>query len=306
MARALLWRLAVLGLFALAGYTAYLDFRIRSEFEGKRWSLPAHVFARPLELYPGRALDSRQLERELALLGYRESISGQAPGSYSVRDGRYRLHTRGFRFADGEEPARHLTVEIRAGRVARMVGAELARLEPARIGGIYPRRNEDRVLVRLDEVPERLVDALIAVEDRAFYRHAGLAPLSILRAMWANLRAGRVVQGGSTLTQQLVKNFFLSNERTLARKASEAIMALLLEWHYDKNDILEAYLNEVYLGQDGRRAIHGLGLASRFYFGRRPRQLELPQIALLVGMIKGPSYYNPRRHPERARQRRGL
>ena len=146
----------------------------------------------------------------------------------------------------------------------------------------------------------------MAVEDRNFYEHVGVAPLSIGRAMLANLRAGEIVQGGSTLTQQLVKNFFLSREQTLVRKANEALMAILLELHYEKDDILETYLNEVYLGQAGTRSINGFGLASQFYFGESLMNLDVHQIALLVGMVKGPSYYNPRRNPEQATARRNL
>jgi penicillin-binding protein 1B len=151
-----------------------------------------------------------------------------------------------------------------------------------------------------------LIQALIAVEDRHFYSHLGVSPRGIARAMWTNLRAGQVVQGGSTLTQQLVKNYFLTSERSLGRKLMEAPMAMLLELHYSKQEILEAYLNEVYLGQAGSRAIHGFGLASRYYFGRPLESLSVEQLALLAGLVKGPSYYDPRRHPERAKQRRDL
>jgi penicillin-binding protein 1B len=146
----------------------------------------------------------------------------------------------------------------------------------------------------------------MAVEDRNFYDHFGIAPLSIGRAMLANIRAGRIVQGGSTLTQQLVKNLFLTRDQTLLRKANEALMSVLLELHYEKDDILETYLNEVYLGQAGTRSIHGFGLASQFYFGQSLQDLDVHQIALLVGMVKGASYYNPRRNPERATERRNL
>ncbi|MBC7185340.1 MAG: transglycosylase domain-containing protein, partial [Marinobacter sp.] len=184
--------------------------------------------------------------------------------------------------------------------------APIIRLEPARIGGIYPAHKEDRVLVQLDQVPALLPATLMAVEDRNFYDHFGIAPLSIGRAMLANIRAGRIVQGGSTLTQQLVKNLFLTRDQTLLRKANEALMSVLLELHYEKDVILETYLNEVYLGQAGTRSIHGFGLASQFYFGQSLRDLDVHQIALLVGMVKGASYYNPRRNPERATERRNL
>jgi penicillin-binding protein 1B len=181
---------------------------------------------------------------------------------------------------------------------------DLARLEPAEIASIYPLQKEDRTLVRIEEVPPLLVTGLQAVEDRNFKHHPGLDLRGISRAVLANLKAGRAVQGGSTLTQQLVKNYFLSDERSLVRKFNEAIMALLLELHYDKGEILEAYINEVFLGQQGAYAVHGFGQAALFYFDQPLATLEPQQIALLVGLVKGASYYNPRRHPERARQRR--
>jgi len=146
----------------------------------------------------------------------------------------------------------------------------------------------------------------VAVGDRDFYSHWGVSPKSIARAVWVNTSGGRMTQGGSTLTQQLVKNFYLTNERSLTRKLTEAMMAMLLELHYSKQEILEAYLNEVFVGQDGQRAVHGFGLASQFFFGQPLSELKLHQVALLVGMVKGPSYYNPRRNPERALERRNL
>jgi penicillin-binding protein 1B len=182
----------------------------------------------------------------------------------------------------------------------------LMRLDPAIIGRIYPNHHEDRVLLRLEEVPAGLVAALLSVEDREFEHHHGVSPRAIARAVFANLRAGALVQGGSTLTQQLAKSYFLSAERTWWRKLNDAVIALLLEAHYDKGEILEAYVNEVYLGQDGRRSIHGFGLAAQFYFGRDLDALQLPELALLVAVVRGPSYYNPRRHPRRATKRRNL
>ncbi|HEC20331.1 MAG TPA: penicillin-binding protein 1B, partial [Gammaproteobacteria bacterium] len=308
--RALWVSLAILGLFSV--YVFYLDTQVRDQFEGKRWSLPAHVFARPLELYPDQALTARQFVAELQRLGYRTEAAPRLPGSYARSGNAFVLVTRAFHFWDGEEPSRRVRLEFSAGRVLGIWRADtgdavdLLRLDPPLIGNIYPGHREDRILVKLDEVPVLLIDALLTVEDRSFFSHHGVSLQSILRALWVNLRAGRTVQGGSTLTQQLVKNFFLTNERTLWRKFNEAIMALLLEIHYDKNEILEAYINEIYLGQDGRRAIHGFGLASQFYFGRSLKKLTPQEIALLVALVKGPSYYDPRRHAQRAFARRNL
>ncbi|MFP5506398.1 MAG: penicillin-binding protein 1B [Gammaproteobacteria bacterium] len=306
------WQLLVVALVLVVGYLVYLDIIVREQFEGKRWALPARVYARPLELYTGRRLDPDLLIQELDRLGYHAVRDPRRPGEYARAGASVHIHTRSFTFWDGAEPAQALRVRFAGDWIddlrERDQGRELdlARLDPLQIASIYPSHQEDRQLVRLDEVPPLLIQTLLAVEDRQFYEHFGLSPRSLLRATFANLRAGGVVQGGSTLTQQLVKNFFLSNERTFSRKLNEAAMALLLEAHYDKDEILEAYLNEVYLGQDGSRAVHGLGLASHFYFERPLDQLEPEQIALLVGMIKGPSYYDPRKHPQRAQQRRDL
>lgn len=306
----LFWRITLIGLVLLAGWMVYLDAVVTSRFEGRRFEVPSRVYARPLELYNGASVSSGSLQRELELSGFRKG-DGVRPGTYSRSGGRFLISSRGFLFADGLAPRRRLALTIYGDQVQefRVLGgnnAPIVRLEPAQIGGIYPAHKEDRVLVQLEGVPDLLTAALMAIEDRGFYDHHGVAPLSIGRALLVNLQAGRVVQGGSTLTQQLVKNFFLTREQTLVRKGNEALMSVLLELHYEKDDILETYLNEVYLGQAGTRSIHGFGLASQFYFGESIRDLGLHQIALLVAMVKGPSYYNPRRHPERALERRNL
>ncbi|MBU1460080.1 MAG: penicillin-binding protein 1B, partial [Gammaproteobacteria bacterium] len=259
----------------------------------------------------GQKLDKDDFLTEVDALGYRREKSVSGPGTVSVASNAVEMHTRGFRFYEGAEESQRIRVRFSGDFVAglaRIDGGELpvARLEPLVVGGLYPAHNEDRILIKLDQVPPYLVETLVAVEDREFFDHFGVSPKSIARAVWVNLTAGEVRQGGSTLTQQLVKNFYLTNERSLSRKATEAMMAVLLELHYDKPEILEAYLNEVFLGQDGRRAIHGFGLASQYFFGRPLAELKLQHVALLVGMVKGPTYYNPRRHPERAMERRNL
>jgi len=305
------WLLLIPSLL-LAAYVAYLDFQVREQFSGKRWSLPARVYARPLELYAGQQLSADQFAAELQALNYRAVRSPGRPGEFSRNGERFHLLTRPFTFADGAEAARNLWVTFSGSSISKLADgksgkpASIARLDPVLVGSFYPAHNEDRVLLQLESVPVSFTNALIAVEDRGFYQHHGIAPLAILRALWVNLRSGEVVQGGSTLTQQLAKNFFLTSNRTLTRKFNEAIIALLLEWHYTKDEILEAYLNEVYLGQDGARSVHGFGLASHFYFERPLTELPLEQYALLVALVKGPSYYNPHRHPERARARRNL
>ena len=308
------WATGLLVLVALVvgGYALHLSQVVRVKFEGKRWAVPARVYARPLELYVGARVTPEQLQAELERLGYRKVKHPRQPAQWSRAGGRFLFHTRPFLFWDGDEPAHAVEVRTSAKGVSLLRDAksgrelDLLRLEPPVIGSIYPAHKEDRVLVKRSDLPDHLVAALLAAEDREFFRHHGLNFRSIARALVANLRAGRTVQGGSTLTQQLVKNFFLTSERSLWRKANEALMALIVEARYDKDEILEAYANEVYLGQDGDRAIHGFGLASWFYFNRPLDELKLHETALLVALLKGASYYNPRVHPERARKRRNL
>jgi penicillin-binding protein 1B len=303
-------KLSLVGVVVLTVLMAYLDAKVRDKFEGKRWALPAKVFARPMELYSGLALKPKYLIQELEQIGYQRVPSVQTPGQYMVDGNEIDIYRRYVRLYDGEEQAAriHLRFDnnILTGLWVDGVPTDIARLEPLLIGGIYPKHNEDRQLIQLEDVPDLLIKTLVAVEDRDFYDHWGVSPKGIARALMINVQKGGLVQGGSTLTQQLVKNFFLTRERSLQRKVTEALMSLLVELHYDKNEILEAYLNEVYLGQSGRRAIHGFGLASEFYFGKHIRNLNAPEMAILVGMVKGPSLYNPKRKPENALARRNV
>ena len=287
----------------------YLDGIITGTFEAKRYALPAQVFARPLELFSGARLGLADVRAELEALGYRRVERVRDPGQYAVGNASLRVYSRGFDFPDAEEPPRLASLTFSGARVASLDSAaaalDILRLEPRKIGGIYPLHGEDRLLLRLDDVPRTLRDGLLAIEDRQFDSHWGFSLTGIVRAAISNLRSDRIA-GGSTITQQLVKNYYLSSERTLRRKVTELLMAVLIELHYDKDAILESYMNEVYLGQDGPRAIHGFALAARHYFGKPLEELGLHQQALLIGMVRGPSLYNPRRQPRRARQRRDL
>ncbi|MEM7540887.1 MAG: transglycosylase domain-containing protein [Pseudomonadota bacterium] len=181
-----------------------------------------------------------------------------------------------------------------------------ARLDPLLIGLINPLAFEDRKLLNFEEIPEVFLKLLVVAEDRRFFQHFGLDPIGIARAAFRNLAAGATTQGGSTLTQQLVKNMYLSRDRTVSRKIKESLMALSIERRFSKAEIIEAYVNEVFLGQDGGRAIHGFGLGAEFYFGRPLGELDIAQMALLIGLVKGPTRYDPRRYPERAIKRRNL
>lgn len=303
---------ATAGAAVLALYMAHLDHEVRAKFEGTRWKLPAKVYASPLELYAGQDVSEKELITRLQRQGYRRAASVDDAGTYNKSGAGLALHTRDFQFWNGAQPDRELRLGFDANGVSSLKALDgegdlaLIRLDPQLIGSIYPNKGTDRILVKLGEVPPMLPAGLITVEDRHFMSNWGISPRGILRAAIADIKAGAIVQGGSTLTQQLVKNFYLDNQQTLSRKGKEALMAILLDAHYTKEEILEAYLNEVYLGQDGSRAIHGFGLASYFYFQKPVQELQPSEIALLVAMVKGPSYYDPRRHPERARTRRDL
>ena len=287
-----------------------LDDRIQQVFDGPKWSIPARVYARPLELYQGLQIPQQAVIDELTELGYRQrALTG--PGQFSTTDNRLNVQTRGFAFADGNEPATTLLMRWRGNSIVEMLDdrgndVPIARLEPILIGRLSPSHGEDRLLVGLDQLPPGLLDTLLAVEDPKFYQHPGISLRGIARAIWVNLKEGRFAQGGSTLTQQLVKNLFLTRDRTIKRKLTEWPMAIMLERRYSKDEILHAFINEVYFAQDNSRAIHGFGLASLYFFATPIQDLAPHQIALLVGLLKGPSYYSPLRNPERALGRRNL
>ncbi|OTG61176.1 penicillin-binding protein 1B [Acinetobacter sp. ANC 4204] len=291
-------------------YLIRLDSVVRDKFEGKRWDIPAKVFARPLEVYTNAPISQADFTQELKLLGYKSSENYTKSGNYVSSGNELYVHTRGFDFGDSVEPEQVLKVTFADEQVSEVSATKpsstgIARLEPMLIGGIYPQHNEDRVLIKLDKVPKPLIEALIATEDRNFYSHHGISIRGTARAIVSNVTGGKR-QGGSTLTQQLVKNFYLTPEKTIKRKVNEAFMALLVELHYNKDEILEAYLNEVNLGQNGNYSINGYGLASQFYFGMPLRELNIAQQAYLVGLVQGPTLYNPWRNPEAAKKRRDI
>lgn len=293
----------------LALYLVKLDRTITHKFEGKRWDIPAKVYSQPLELYQGANVDTDTMKTWLKLLNYQSNKAYDRTGTYHKSGNTYFIHTRGFTYsANDVDKEQVIKITIAGNKIESVQSTQPAktgiiRLEPVNIGGIYPDSNEDRMVVTLDQVPQPLIDALIATEDRGFYEHKGVSIRGIARAVLNNFTGGPR-QGGSTITQQLIKNFYLNSDRTMKRKANEALMAVLLELHYSKDEILQTYLNEIYLGQNGNRSINGFGLASQFYFDKPLKELRLDQQALLVGMAKGPSVYNPRRHPNDSTARR--
>ena len=299
-----------LTLGCLVPWVVYLDHHAAERFVERQWKQAGRVYARPFELYAGRAARPDDLETELREAGMVQTRP-LLPGRF-VRSGRrFTISLPEIRFADGRQSARTVVATLSDNRIealsdTRGQPVDLVRLPPAELGSLLPFDERDRTLVPIAEFPTLLVAGIQAVEDRQFRYHHGVDPKAVLRALISNLRSGEVVQGGSTITQQLVKNLFLSPERSLVRKFNEAIMAISLELRFSKSEILEAYLNDVYLGQHGNQAIHGFGRAAEFYFGLPVASLSTDQIALLVGMVRGASWYHPVRNPERATARRNL
>ncbi len=307
------WRLAVLGMVATAFYLIYLDSVLTKRFSEARYQAPALLYSRALLLDTNDLITREQIVREFRALDYRESRYARNPGEFQQQGNDILLFRRAFNFPDQFEPG--IRARLRFDQSHRLVAIESwpeqtalqqLRLEPQLIGRFASDNNEDRLLVGLEQIPVLMQQTLLLVEDQDFYHHHGVKPSSIARAAMANLAAGRTVQGGSTITQQLIKNMYLSRAQTISRKANEALMALVLDFRFSKDEILEAYFNEVFYGQDGGHAIHGVGLASRYFYGKAPEDLTPAEIAMLVGMVKGPSLYNPYRNPETAADRRDL
>jgi len=304
--------LLVLGLGAglLGPYIWVADRQVREAFSRLAWQVPTRVLAQPLELAPERAMTPEALEAELAASRYLEVDAPRRAGSYARRGEVFTLATRGFTDLEGAWPAQQVVVTLGGGRVRsiRSGDRDLARLrlDPARIATLYGEAQEERRLVRLEDVPPLLITTLQAVEDRDFKHHIGLDWRGIARAAWVNLTHGELRQGASTLTQQLVRNLYLTREQKLGRKLREMLYAILIEARFDKRTILEAYLNQVYLGQQGNQAVHGVAAGADFWFGRELDQLSESDIALLVGLIQGPSLHDPRRKPENAIKRRNV
>jgi penicillin-binding protein 1B len=292
---------------------AELDRIVRARFEGTLFRVPSRVLSAPLILYPGLDPSLIDVRGTLERLGYREATGSSLPlGRYRWSDREVRVHRRAFEHPSRAEPARLVALTLSATSIESIRDLQTKReigalfLEPEAVGAYYGPDREQRELVRIDEVPQQMKDAVMAVEDQRFYSHIGLDFWRIGGAMAANLRAGSFVQGGSTLTQQLMKNFFLTPDKSLQRKVEEAAMAVITDARYEKDAILEAYLNEIYLGQRGATGIHGIGEAARFYFGKPVRDLSLSESALIAGLIQSPNKLSPHRSPEAATLRRDL
>jgi penicillin-binding protein 1B len=303
------------GMGFLIPYTLYLNHQVTLRFGQLRWQVPTRVYARPLQLAQGMAMDTRTLKTELDAASYRDDGKGERPGTYVSKGGRWRIANRGYQDVGGRIGPSRIEVTVSGGRVLSVRDLERgravksAKLDPARIATLYGQKQEERRLVRISEVPPLLTDSLQAVEDRDFARHIGIDMSGMARALYLWVKSGgKTKQGASTLTQQLARSGLLGigKEQTYTRKFNEILYALIIDARYEKGVILEAYLNQVDIGQRGSQAIHGFASGAEFYFGRQLDDLSTEQIAMLVGLVKGPSWYNPRKQPARALERRNL
>ena len=290
-----------------AATVAVLDYRVTSKLDGVLWTIPAKIYSRPLELAEGINLNKDNLIKELEMLSYERVKNPVQPGQFKFSKDDLKIFLRGY--LDQRSGIFNINFddsEIKGITNQLGIAEDLIKLEPTVIGGMYPSHMEDRVLLNWPEVPPILVDTILAVEDQNFFNHYGISLKSISRAFLKNVQAGEVEQGGSTITQQLAKSLFFSSEQTIRRKVLEAIASLIIETRYSKEEILLAYINDVFLAQSGKRAIHGFGMGAQHFFGTSIQNLSTDQVALLVGMLKGPSLYNPRRNPNNATKRRNL
>ena len=293
----------VVCLVAVAALALYVYKQSIGKFEVRRLSLPTRIYADSTPLRPGVPLAADDLVEKLDRLGYRSAPAIGQAGDYVAKHNAVDVYTRAFQHPTGSYAAQRVSVTFR-GSAIDSVTPQNAALEPELLTSILSEQLENRRPVKLEQVPQSLQDAVVVTEDVRFWHHPGVDPIGIFRAVGRNLKAGGVAEGGSTLTQQLVKNYYLTPERSMKRKLTEAFMAVILDAKYSKHDILEAYLNDIYLGRNRSISILGVGEAARFYFGKPVSELTVPESAMLAGMIKSPNNYSPFNRPDLSLQRR--
>lgn len=307
-------RLTVAGTLALMAGSSFVGFavyrnavsQVEHRIEEGVWTLPGRVWSGPVEVWPGLALTPEELAADLSGAGYARGTSLEKPGDFVVKDDAVMVRTRSEQGAGWTIKEAEVLVTFRDGRVRTTSPSDPVRFPPTELASIRGADNETRRPRELEDFPEHLRDAVLAMEDARFYEHKGVSVFGIARALLINAIEGETVQGGSTLTQQLAKNLFLSQERTLSRKSEELLLSFALERELSKDEILALYLNEIYWGQSGGVAICGADEASRATFGKPVERLTLGEAATLAGVISSPNYYSPLRHPERAQKRRDL
>jgi penicillin-binding protein 1B len=312
--RYILWGLSLfllVGALLAAGFSCYLYSEIKGRFSSRRWSVPARVFSSTVPLYRGQALSLGLLRHMLEERRYKEASKDPVlAGEFKSSGNSLVVRLRDFQFPGIFLPSQLVEFNFEDNRIASMRSPDeeipFLELEPVEIARLFGAERESRLLINIRQVPQHLIDAVVAIEDHRFYEHSGFDFFGILRAIFADLKAGRVVQGGSTITQQLVKNYFLESERTLHRKFLEFSMSLILEVLYQKDEIMEMYLNEIYMGKRGSVAIHGIGEAAEYYLGRNVEDLTLSEAATLAGMIRGPNDHSPLVNRQAVLERRNL
>lgn len=300
----------VVFLLGMIGATLYAYWDIKKLGAGPVWHIPSRIFSSETRIAVGTNVDHIGLPERLKRLRYRPVKKVRAPGEYSRAADGFTIYLHAFDYPGLSQNARKIKLVLEGKVVKAIEGFKpdqsltAVNLEPEVVAEIFDQGYEDRTVVTLKECPEVLINAIIATEDRRFFKNWGIDLRSIFRAGMVNLKNGRIVEGGSTITQQLVKNLYLSSERTMARKLRETWMSLVMEGMFSKRDILEMYVNEIYLGQWGNAGIYGFGRAARIYFDKDIKDLALPEAALLAGLIRAPNIYSPYKHPEEARERR--
>lgn len=307
-----LTRVGLWSLLAAGAFVFYLDRTVQTGFGVDQWRDPVRFYAAPPKISIGLAIDDAGIPGELATRDYRavEGTPGE-PGTYRRSADQLEIHLRAAPVSDafGDRAAHRVRIVLQEGRVLEIVDENDGRvgavaLEPLPLDGLFDAHWTGRRKLRIEDVPPSVVDAVLAAEDARFLDHIGLDFTSLARAARVNWRAGEVKQGGSTITQQLIKNHFLTQERTVWRKLREIPLALALEWRYSKKEILEAYLASVYLGHDRLVGVHGLAEGAWVFFGKSVGDLTLGEGATLAGIIRAPNVYSPLRHPDRALERR--